>query len=281
MAFAAHGALAAALEADVGLAEGGGRQREVGAGDGTDLDPVEGLGTIRVGAEQREEGGLGGRAPEVVEDHVDIGGLGGEVVGDLVGIGGQVQRGRGAEGGEDGQLLRVSARGDDGLRSEVPGDLDGELAGGAGGAEDEDALAGVEGHPAVEGNPGGHAGVHGGGEDHRVGVGRERDGAAEVDCRGVGHGAVGGVGEDEVHERVVGPAADAVDARDEGQLPRRRVVRAIGLRADARVQAGGQDVHELVVLPHDRRDRDLLVGRWAVELADDGGVHPRALLGGW
>ena len=70
--------------------------------------------------------------------------------------------GVGAEGGELGEGLRIAAGGDDAAGASGFGDLDGELAGDAGGAEDEDAFAGLK-LCAHESDGRGHGGVGDGG----------------------------------------------------------------------------------------------------------------------
>ena len=68
------GALAAAHDAQVRGAQRGGRERDVRAGDGADLDPVERAAAVAAAGDERADRALGGRAPEVVEDDVDVGG---------------------------------------------------------------------------------------------------------------------------------------------------------------------------------------------------------------
>ena len=73
------------------------------------------------------------------------------------------------------ESLGIAADGDDTFGAEAAGDLHGELAGGAGGAEDEDAFAGDELSAVFERGPGGHGGIHHGGNGGVVeGVGDGR-----------------------------------------------------------------------------------------------------------
>ncbi len=226
--------------------------------------------------------GFGGRAPEVVEDDVDAVGCelvsegGGEGFGRLV----EADDGVGAEGGELGEGLRVAAGGNDAASSSGLGDLHGELAGDAGGAEDEDAFARLE-LGAHEGDGGGHGGVgdggggrvgdrvgdgdeHGAGGDGLLGEGAEGWArAAEEDAGAGGELAEGGC-----------EAANAVDAGDEGKNAGAAVVRTVGERFDDAVKGGGGDVDEdFAGFGAGDGVVEGGVDGWGVEGLDNGSVH--------
>jgi hypothetical protein len=80
----------------------------------------------------------------------------------------------------------------------------------------------------------------------------------------LGHGAHGGLGEDEVAEGAVGCAPDTVDAGDEGEDTGGGVVRPVGLGPDAGVQSHGEDVDEG------------FVGRAGVGMSSKVGGEPKA-----
>ena len=125
----------------------GGRDRRGGAGDGADLDPVERAAAIGARGDDGGDGLLGGRAPQVVEDDVDV-------RGDLA----DAPRARPCLSGRDRRRC---------LRRPRCWPPDGQLSRVAGGAEDEHALPGCEVDPLAQRDPGGHGGVHPGRDRHR------------------------------------------------------------------------------------------------------------------
>jgi hypothetical protein len=271
------GALATAHDAQVRSAQGGGREGDVRSGDGADLDPVERPTAVVAVGDQGADGVLGGRAPEVVDDDVDVGGGFAEhVVGVLAG---QRDGDVGTEVAHRGEPFGVSAGGDHVARAEVLGYLDGHLTGVAGRAEDEHALPGSDGDPRAQRDPGGHRGVHRGGGRRDVTVGRQHDAATAVDDGALGHRSERGVRQDEVHEVTIGCATDTVDTGDQRQLVAAGVVRAVRGGAHARVQAGREHVDEKLVLAARLGRLDGLIAGRTIEGTDDGGVHRRALTG--
>ncbi len=174
---------------------------------------------------------------------------------------------------QGGEFVRVTTGGDDRSRPEVLGDLDGQPSGGTGGTENQHRLSRFENDPAFQGHPRRHGRIHGCGQEHRVGVGREWYGAAPVDDGVLSHRAERGVKEDEVHVGPVGATPHAVDARDKRQPAVGRIVRTVGLGAHAGVQAGCEDVDQLFVFARRNGRGELLVAGRLAEVADDGCVH--------
>lgn len=103
--------------------------------------------------------------------------------------------------------------------AELLGDLHGQAARAAGGAEDQHGLAGREVDAPAQGQPRGHDGVHRRGDQDGVGAVGQHDAAALVDDGLFGHRAYRGVGQYEVADRAVGCASHPVDARDQGSVP--------------------------------------------------------------
>ena len=135
----------------------------------------------------------------------------------------------------------VATGADDLGRAKVFGDLHGHQAGAPGGAEDEHALTGAKIEAFPQGDPGGHAGVHTGGDQQRVGGVRQGQAAPGVDDGVLGHRPHRRVGEQKVDQCAV-EASDPIDARNQGKLLGAGVVRARGLGAHSRVQPGGDHV---------------------------------------
>jgi hypothetical protein len=133
-------------------------------------------------------------------------------------------------------------------------------------------LSRLDRYAAAQRDPRGHRRVHRGGDPGDVGAVRQLDRAARAGERLVRHRVEHVVVSREVDELPVGPPPDAVDPRDHRQRAAARVVLSRGAAADARVQAGGEDIDE--DLPAGRHGHlDSLVVRWFCERRDDGGVH--------
>ncbi|NEB78926.1 hypothetical protein G3I40_27450 [Streptomyces sp. SID14478] len=124
----------------------------------------------------------------------------------------------------------VEADGDDLRGAEPPGDLDGHPPGVAGGAEDRDLLAFLEGDAAAQGDPGGHARVHRGSDTDRIGVVGQQDTAAYVDDGALGERAECRVVEGHVAKAAFDVAYDAVDAGHQREDAGGGVVAAVRLR---------------------------------------------------
>ena len=272
-----HGdaAESAADEFEAGAAEGGGVEREVGAGAVTDLDVAEAPGfVVESFLDDRGEEGFGGRAPEVVEDDVDF------VIGDFVAKGGdeavailiEEDGGFGAEGFGFFEGPGVAADGDDAASAEAAGDLHGEVTGAAGGAEDEDVFSGDEMGAMCEGGPGGHGRVDHGGDDGVVeGVGEGGAHGAPGDGA-LGEGSIGRARGAEEDADAIWRAAYAVDAGDEGKLAGAAVVSSFGERFDDGMEAGSGDGDEDFVGLGDGVGEGFIAWR-GIEGMDDCGVH--------
>jgi hypothetical protein len=98
--------------------------------------------------------------------------------------------------------------------AEALGDLDGHPPRVAGGPEHEHALPGLERDAVAQSDPGGHRGIHRGGDGQHVGVGLERHAASRVDDDPLGHAPELRVVEDEVAQLAIGVAADPVKTGD-------------------------------------------------------------------
>ncbi len=222
--------LSAAEEVNVGLAQRSGREADAGPGDGADLHPRDQPGPVVASGQQGHDRRLGRFAPQIVEHHVDVRRLGRQFV---------VRRARGRPPGRWCRRRRGppwrrawSAPRPAATTAPAPRCLAiwiGELPGRAGGTEYQHRLPAPQADPLLQRHPRRHARIHRGRQQDRVGTGGKRDAAANVDDGALGHGAVGGVREDEVHQRSIGPAADTVDARDEGELVGRGVVGSVRL----------------------------------------------------
>ena len=184
-----YGALPVALESEVGRSERHRRQLDGGAGHGADLYPVHGPAAVGSGLEQGHDGDGRRFAPQVVDHDVHLGGRARQAFGrdrrvvdesdDLVG----------SEGGQLGEPFRVPAGADDPAGAQAFGHLHGHPSGVAGGPEDQDRLARLEGNPAAQGHPGGHGRVHGRRHLGHVDGLRQRDDSSQVDDGPLGHGA--------------------------------------------------------------------------------------------
>ena len=174
-------ALPAADDLQADGTERGGGDRRGRSGDRPDLDPGQRPGVVGAPGDDGGHRGGGGFAPEVVDHDVDLGGGLAEPAGDAVSVPVEQHGSGGAQSGQAGQPAGVAPGRDDLIRAEMPGDLDGHLAGVPGGPEDEHVLPGPERHPLAQRDPGGHGRVHGRG-DQRSGR-RPRAGRCCGGCR--------------------------------------------------------------------------------------------------
>ena len=218
--------------------------------------------------EEGADGVLGGRAPEVVDDDVDVGGGLAERV--VVERDGDV----GAELGQRREALGVTACADHVAGAEVLGDLDGHLArrcrSRRGRARAARAAMAIRVRSAIQEDIAGFIAAAIAATSLSAGSGTLRRRSTTV-CSAIEPSVVSG--QDEVDEIAVGGAADAIDARDQRQFVAARVVRAVGAGAHARVQAGGEHVDDELVLAARLGRLDGLVAGRVVEGTDDGGVH--------
>ena len=235
-------ALAAAHDAQVRGAQRRRRERDVRAGDRADLDPVERAAAVAAAGDDRAHGALGRRAPEVVEDDVDVGGR-------------ARARRRPSEtvtsapsSASAAEALGVAAGADHVAGAEALGDLDRHPAGVAGGAEHQHAAARAgwrsARRSAIQDDMAGFiaAAIAAGSLPAGSATLRRRSTTvcSAIDPRGVS-------GRTKYRSSPSARAADAVDAGDQRELAGARVVRAVRARAHARVQAGGEHVDDDLV----------------------------------
>lgn len=217
--------------------------------------------------------GFGGRAPQVVEDHVNFPGQFGTKGGDerVVVL---VERDDSVGAARPGffKSLGIAAHRDDALRTEATGNLHSHLPCQACGAEDQNAFAHGKVGAVFERGPGRHGGIHHGGDGgvvERIGNGRAQGGPGDAafseGAKRRPHGA-------KENTRSVGSAAHAVDTRNERQLSGAAVVGSFGEGFDDGMQTCGRDVDEDFPFARDRIGEGRIAGRLFVRL-DDGGVH--------
>jgi hypothetical protein len=165
----------------------------------------------------------------------------------------------GAERGERVQPLEVAAGPDYVSGTEPFCHLNGHRSGVAGGAEDEDALAGLDRNPATQGHPGRHRRIHRGGDCRDIDVIGQLDRPPGRDHRLVGHRPGVVVVGYEVDSLAVRALGDCVDAGDHRQNGGARVVGPGGAAAHARVQTDSENVDDDLLAGGRLRDLDLLV----------------------
>ncbi|WP_446037386.1 hypothetical protein [Streptomyces sp. SID1143] len=185
-----------------------------------------------------------GGPPHVVEDHVDLcGGAGERGCGGVL-VGGELDDVVRALAGEAVEAGAVASGGDHSFGTEVLGHLDGHRAGVAGRAVYQDGLPGPEVRSGAQRTPGGQGGVHGRGQQRRIGSVRERDGGGRIDDDALGQGA--GAQDHDVREAAVRAADDCVGTGRCGQFLGARVVLAGGDAPGGGVHADGEDVHHFL-----------------------------------
>jgi hypothetical protein len=162
-------------------ADGGAVESDGGATRASDVDPVEDLGRVGAGRQDRTHRVLGGRAPHIVEHDVHVGGHSGQCGAGGLDVGGERHDVVCAVIHQSVQSRAVAPGGDDASGPEVPGDLDGHGAGVAGRAQDEHRLSRGEGHSGAQDDPRRHERIHGGGDDRGVGAPGHGDRAGGVE----------------------------------------------------------------------------------------------------
>jgi hypothetical protein len=250
------------LDAEVGRSQGDRRQFDRRTGHRADLDPVHRAAAIGPIGEESQDRPLRRRAPQIVDDDVDLGGCSTQGPCRLVVVLGEPDDVVGTDGGERVEPGAVPTGADHPPGAEPFGHLHGHGPGIAGGAEDEHALARPDRDSSAQCHPRGRGRVQGGRNLCHLDIVGQVDGASPVDHRLVGHRSGCTVVGDEVDLLAVRPLGDGVDTGDHGQLAGAGVVGSCGAGPDPRVQADREHVDEDLSVGALLGNFELPVVRW-------------------